>query len=199
MHINAVSNTYNTNNKNHSPNFQKLIKDKTALPIIKSMSKSEKLEFNKLEKRLARTKFWDLKISGIGDKFKEFKFKFINKKDKNNVITDGIYPYSRDKNAIRYYSIVYGPENTLSNNVEKLSFKSEKRAEELYDKYNQNTLYTRNRGYNITPLESLKMKEVELRMLEEAAENKTGHQDIIHVSTELKTKNSIGNDLSYKD
>ena len=198
MHINAVGNTYNTNN-NHSPNFQKLIKDKTALPIIKSMSKSDKLEFRKFEKRLAKTKFWDLKISGIGDKFKEFKFKFINKKDKNNVITDGIYPYSRDKNAIRYYSIVYGPENTPSNNVEKLSFKSEKRAEELYDKYNQNTLYTRNRGYNITPLESLKMKEVELRMLEEAAENKTGHQDIIHVSTELKTKYNVGNDLSYKD
>ena len=199
MQVSAVSYAYTPDNKKNNPSFQKLIKDKTALPIVKSMSKREKQEFRKLEKRLAKTKFWDLKISGIGDKFKEFKFNFINKKDKNNVITDGIYPYARDKNVIKYYSIVYGPENVISNNVEKLSLKSEKKAKKLYDTYHQNSLYTVNRDYNVTPLESLKMKEVELRMLEEAAENKTGHQDIIHVSTELKTKTNVGNDLPYID
>ena len=188
--------TYNNANYKYSnPNFNGLIKDKSALPIIQRMSESDKLEFKRIEKRLSKTKFWDIKISSIGNAFEEFKFSFINKKNGNGVITDGIYPYKQCGNTISFYSIVYGPENTSLNTLETLSFKSKKRAAELYDKYRQNVLYTRNRGYNITPLESLKIKEVELSMLEEAFETKNGKHNISHVVTGYQTKQTTGNDL----
>lgn len=196
MNVNAIHNNYNTNNKN--PNFGKLIKDKSVLPIIKSMSESDRLELKQIEKRFAKTKFWDVKIFSMGDKFKEFKFKFIDKKNKNNVITDGIYPYSQKDNTIKCYSIIYGPENTSSSNVETLKFKSEERAKELFEQYHQNTLYTRNRGYNITPVESLKMKEVELDMLEESSKINHGESHSSKLDTEIHTKPFIGNNLKLE-
>ena len=198
MRINAVSSNYNATRWNNTP-FNGLIKERSALPIIKSMSDEDKLELKQIEKRLSKTKFWDLKILSIGNEFKEFKFKFINKKNHNSVITDGIFPYAQQGKTISFYSIVYGPENTSFNNVETLRFKSEKRAEELYDKYQQNALYARNRGYNITPIESLKMKEVELKMLEEASKTTKGKRKITQVNTEYQTKQTTGNDLLFKD
>ena len=197
MRINAISSNYNANKWNNTP-FNGLIKERSALPIIKSMSDEDKLELKQIEKRLSKTKFWDMKILSIGNQFKEFKFKFINKKS-GGVITDGIYPYDQKGKTINFYSIIYGPENTSLNNVETLRFKSEKRAEELYDQYQQNALYARNRGYNITPIESLKMKEVEFNMLEEAAQTENGKRHIIQFNTELRTKKTTGNDLRFKD
>ena len=76
---------------------------------------------------------------------------------------------------------------------------TEKRAEELYDKYHQNVLYVRNRGYNISPIESLKMKEVELRMLEESSRTTNCKRKITQVNTEYQTKPTTGNDLLFKD
>ena len=194
MHIDATNSNYNTNN--NKPNFGRLIKDKTVLPIIKSMSEGDKLEFKQIEERLSKTKFWDVKISGIGDMFKEFKFQFIDKKNKKNVITDGIYPYAQNDNTIRCYSIVYGPENTASSNLETLQFKSEKRAKELFEQHHQNYLYIRNRGYNITPLDHLRMKEVELNMLEESSVIAQGKHKISTVDTGFHTKSTTGNDFS---
>ena len=81
MHINAINNSYNNgcqNNKNQ--NFGRLIKDKSFLPILNKMSETDKIEFKKIEKKLSKTKFWDMKISAIGNKFDELKFHFINKK-----------------------------------------------------------------------------------------------------------------------
>lgn len=199
MRINAINCGCNVNYKNNTPSFNGLIKDPSAMPIIKNMSNKDKLELKKLERRFAKAKFWDIKISSIGNQFKGFKFSFVNKNKKDSVITDGIYPYDRRGKVINFYSIVYGPENTSFNTIETLSFKSEKRAEELYDKYHQNILYERNRGYNITPLESLKMKEIELRMLEEASETTNGKRNITHAFTEFQTKYTIGNDLSLID
>lgn len=197
MQVNAINNSYSTNN--NKPNFGILIKDKTALPIIKSMSEGDKLELKRIEKRIAKTKFWDLKISGIGDKFKEFKFQFIDKKNKNNVITDGIHPYDQNGNTINCYSIVYGPENAASSNLETLQLKSEKRAKELFDQHHQNNLYTRNLGYNVTPLESLKMKEVELRMLEESSAITHGKHKVSKVDTNVHTKSTTGNNFSIDE
>ena len=199
MRINKISSTYSANKYNNQ-NFNGLVKDKSAIPIIKNMSESDKLEFNQIEKRLSETKFWDMKISSIGNKFQEFKFNFINKNYNNHIITDGIYPYNLDDNTIKFYSIVYGPENTSFNTIETLRFKSAKQAEELYNKYQQNILYLKNRGYNITPLESLKIKEIELRMLEESSKNTNGKRNIEQIDTKLKsTKKSIGNDFSTKN
>ena len=197
MRINAISSNYETN-KFKNITFNGLIKEKSALPIIESMSDTDKTELRKIEKRLSKARFWDMKISSIGNEFKEFKVKFINK-NSGGVITDGIYPYDHKGKTINFYSIVYGPENTSLNNIETLHFKSEKRAEELYDKYQQNALYTRNRGYNISPIESLKMKEVELNMLEEASKTTNGKRKITQVNTEYKTKQTTGNDLLFKD
>lgn len=199
MQINAISNNYSANYKYNNQNFNGLLKDKSALPVIKKMSKSDIVEFKQIEKRLSKTKFWDIKISSIGNSFKEFKFKFINKKSNNSIITDGIYPYDRDGKIIKFYSIIYGPENTSLSNIETLHFESEKRAEKLYDEYLQNSLYARSRGYNITPLESLKMKEVELVMLEEASKTTNGKRKNFQVNTEFRTKTTTGNDLLFKD
>lgn len=196
MRINAINSNYSANYR-YNPHFDGLIKDQAALPVIKSLSKSDKLELKKIEKRLAKTKFWDMKISSVGNTFKEFKFKFINKRNTNCIITDGIYPYDCNGNTIKFYSIVYGPENTSFNTIETLCFKSEKRAKKLYDEYQQNILYARNRAYNVTPVESLKMKEIELRMLEEACDNTSGKHKVKHVSTELRTKLTTGNDYNY--
>lgn len=195
MRIIAINSNYNANKKYNNLNFNGLIKDKSALPIINSLSDKDMAEFKKIEKRLSKAKFWDLKISSIGNQFKEFKFKFINKKKRDSVITDGIYPYYQKGKTIGFYSIIYGPENTSLNTVETLNFRSQKRAKELYDAYHQNVLYTRNREYNITPIESLKMKEIELRMLEEASETTYGKRNITEVNTEFKTKKTTGNDL----
>ena len=196
MRINAIDNNYIANN--NKPNFMGLIKDKSALPVINKMSDGDKLELKQIEKRIARTKYWDMKLSSIGNSFKEFKFSFISKNNHKNIITDGIYPYDRQGNIIKFYSIVYGPENATFNTVETLKFKTEKRAVELYDKYQQNFLYSRNRQYNITPIESIKMKEVELNMLEEASKTTHGKRNLKNISTEFITKATIGNKLKEK-
>lgn len=196
MHISAISNN-NVNSKfNSKLSCKGLIKDPSALPIIQGMLKNDIIEFEQIEQRLSKTKFWDLKISSIGDKFKEFKFHFINKKS-NHVITDGIYPYDKTGKSIKFYSIVYGSENTSLNTLETLIFKTKIRADELYDKYMQNVLYARNRAYNITPLESLKMKEVELDMLEEASELPTENHKVATISTDIQLKSSTGNEFFY--
>ena len=190
MRVDAVC--LNCNNK---PNFNGLIKSRSALPIIDNFSETDSFEFQKLAKRLSKTKFWDLKISGIGDKFKELKFHFINKSNKNKVITDGIYPYDIQGDTIKFYTIVYGPENASMNIVDSLKFKSEKEAKELYDTYKQMIMHSINRGYNITPLESLKIKEVELNMLEKASIFSKKRKPII-LNTELKTKEIVGNKIN---
>ena len=201
MRINAVnsSENYNSYNRNNNPSFKKLIIDNAALQVIKTMSATDKIEFQRIEKRFSKSKFWDLKLSSIGNEFKEFKFKFINKNDEKKVITDGIYPYNLKGKTISVYSIIYGPENTSLNTIETLNFKSAKRAKELFNNYEQNVLYARNRGYNMSPVESLKMKEVELRMLEEACDNQNGERKVTHISTEYITKSTTGNDLKIKD
>lgn len=194
MRVNAVDGSYVTAQNNNSKiNFKSLIKDKSALPIINSMSESDILEFKKIEERLSKTKFWDLKISSIGNQFKEFKFHFIDKKHEHGVISDGIYPYHKKGKTINVYSIIYGPENTSHNLVESLKFKSKKRADEIYEIYHKNIEMVINRQFNLTPIESLKSKEIELNMLEEAASTPIKEQNLTHIYTELGTKNTIGN------
>ena len=194
MRVNAIDSSYVTAPNNNSKiNFKSLIKDKSALPIINSMSESDILEFKQIEKRLSKTKFWDLKISGIGNQFKEFKFRFIDKKHEHGIISDGIYPYSKKGKTINVYSIIYGPENTSHNLVESLKFKSKQRAEQVYQIYRQNLEMVRNRMFNLTPIESLRSKEIEINMLEEAANTPIKEQNLTHIYTELGTKNTIGN------
>ena len=51
---------------------------------------------------------------------------------------------------------------------------------------------------NIAPIESLKSKEIELNMLEEASQNVEGYKAIEHISTDATTKQFVGNDLKHK-
>ncbi len=190
MRINAINGVCCAKKQN-KPSFKKLIKDNSALNIINNMSENDKIEFKQIEKRLSKTTHWDLKILSIGNQFKEFSYQFIDKMNKHGIITGGIHPYHQIGKTISIYSIIYGPENISKNTIETLRYKSKKRAADLYEKYVENTEYASNRGYNITPLESLKMKEVELSMLEEAV----GTIDSEILNTGYITKNTIGNDL----
>lgn len=195
MHINAINNSYNNgcqNNKNQ--NFGRLIKDKSVLPILNNMSAEDKIEFKKIEKRLSKTKFWDMKISAIGNKFDELKFHFINKKNRHGVITDGIYPYRKKDNTISFYSIIYGAENISENLVEDLKFSSPKRAEKVYENYNENKRMVINKRFQLTPIESIKSKAIELNMLEKGYRNIHKNSKLFE-STDKQTKNFVGNDL----
>jgi len=196
MHINAVNAAYNTNNKYKTyQNFCGLIKDKSVLPVIKKMPKADIGKFKKIQKRLSKTKFWDLKISSSGNIFNEFKFEFIDKKKKSGIITDGIYPYDKVGNMIKVYSIIYGPQNISQNTVKTLQFKSEKRADKLYTEYLQNLEEIRNKGFNLTLLESLKAKVIELKLLEEASRYSEIKDKASYVNTEEITKDYVGNQI----
>ena len=195
MQVYAITPVMNNNSNNKTQSFEKLIKDKSALQVINSMTESDKVEFKNVEKRLKKTKFWDLKIFGIGDKFKEFKFEFIEKSKKHCIITGGIYPYNRSQNTIDVYSIFYGPKNILSNTVEHLKFSSEERAQELYDAYRKNSEFMINCHGSIRPIEALRGKEIELNMLEEAFRTSRETESKIYSSAGKQTKNSIGTSI----
>lgn len=197
MQVNAVSNYYTNNKYNNTPSFKSLIIEKSASNIIKQLSKEDTLELQEIKKRLSKTKFWDMKISSVRNKFEELKFHFIGKKNDNDIITDGIYPYNIYGKDIKFYTIIYGPESSSLNAVDTLKFDSGKRAEELYDTYKQNIQYMINRNYNLRPIESIKMKEVELQMLEESAQHTYRLHDKGLVNTEIKTKSTIGNGFVF--
>ncbi len=197
MHIEAINNAYCTNHSHSQQHFSGLIKDKSAISILNKMSKSDILELKKIEKKVSKTKFWDLKISGIKNKVEELKFEFIDKKNQHGIITDGIYPYEKEGDTIKIYSIIYGPKNISRNVVENLRFKSSARAQKVYNKYLQNLEFVKIRGYNLTPIESIKSKEIELNMLEEASHFAKESDTLKYLSTELSTKDSIGN--GYKE
>lgn len=197
MQVNAVSNYYTNNKYNNTPSFKSLIIDQSALNILKQLSKEDTFELQKIKKRLSKTKFWDMKISSIGNKFEELKFHFINKKSPQNVITDGIYPYDNQGKNIKFYTIIYGPENTSFSTVETLKFNSEKRAKELFDTHKQNVQYITNRHYNIPPIERIKIKETELQMLEESAQHAKKTQNKTLISTEIVTKKNVGNNFEF--
>lgn len=176
MQVQAI-NYYSDKAANTKIGFKSLIKDPSALPIINKMSKADILELKKIERKLSRTKFWDLKILGIGKQFEEFKFNFISKANNKNIITEGIFPYKRSGNTINFHSIVYCPENVALSSADTLKFKTEKKAKELYNKYQRNIDFWVNKHYKLTPIESLKIKEIELKMLDEASKITDGIYD----------------------
>lgn len=192
----VTPNIFSFDNKNKKQqNFCALKKDFSVLPIINKMSESDILELHNIEKRLSKTKFWDMKISTIGNSFKEFVFQFIDKNNKHGVITDGIYPYQIDGSTIKIYTFIYGPENLSKNLLEELKFKSPQRAAEVYEKYINNMEYVRNRAFNLTPIESIKNKEIELNMLEEASQTAEITKNARTINPEKLTKKTIGNDF----
>ena len=193
MYIAAIGSNYGSNHKYSQKNFTGLIKDKSVEHIINNMSKNDILELKKIEKRLSRTKFWDMKISNINKMFNEFKFEFIDKKNQHVTITDGIHPYDKQDNTIKVYSIIYGDKNISQNIVETLRYKSSARADAVYNKYLKNMDELRHRGFNQSPIESIKSKEIELNMLEEASHFAAKEDKLKYVTTDLKTKNTIGN------
>lgn len=194
MQIHAIGSCYNDNRANTTPPFKSLIKDRSAIPLIETLSKSDTLEFKQIEKRLSKTKFWDMKISTIGEKFKELKFEFIDKKNKHGIITDSIYPYDKENDTIKIYSIIYGPENISKNFTGELKYSSSKRADVVYDKYLQNLETVRLKNFQLSPIESIKSKEIELNMLEEAAH--FGDKNFNCLNTEMNTKSTIGNEYN---
>lgn len=196
MYISPINSSYATQNNNHKQiSFRKLIVDKSASSIIKNMSEKDTVEFKKIKKRLSKTKFWDMKISNIGHNFEEFHFEFIEKKNNSGIITNGIYPYNKKDNTIQVYSIIYGPKNITENIIKTLRYESKERADSIYAKYSQNLEESRLKNYQLTPIETLKNKEFELNMLEEASCYAPKNDKYDKVNTKIKTKNVIGNNL----
>lgn len=79
--------------------------------------------------------------------------------------------------------------------MEKLKFKSPKRAAEVFDQYNKNMEYVTGRVFNISPLENLKNKEFEINMLEEASETAKISKSAKAIHPDILVKNTIGNDF----
>ena len=195
MRINAISGSNSAYCVNKPRNFKGLIKDKSVESIINNMSEKDILELKKLEKRIANTKFWDMKISKIENMIEELKFEFIDKKKLHGSITDGIFPYDKKGNAIKIYSIIYGPENISRNLVESLRYKSSSRATAVYNKYMKNLEFVKMRNGNLTPIEKIKSKEIELNMLEESSHFIDESDKLKYINTEMTTKDRIGNSL----
>ena len=193
MRINAIMSSNTSCRCNGKPGFKGLIKDKSVESIINNMSEKDILELNKLEKRIANTKFWDMKISKIENMFEELKFEFIDKMNRHGHITDGIFPYDKDGNAIKIYSIIYGPQNISRNLVESLRYKSSSRATAVYNKYFKNMEFVKLRNFNMTPIEKIKSKEIELNMLEESSHFIDESDKLKYLDTEMTTKERIGN------
>ncbi len=191
MRINPI-NYYQDNSI--QPNFKSLIKDKSALKVIKEMSDSDVAEFNKIEKILSKTKFWDLKVYGV-NKFKSFKFEFISKKNQHGIISDRIYPYNRNKDSINIYTITTSSDYgyNAENIVETLKFSSKKKAEELYNMHLEDVKASVEKHWILTPLENLKSRLLHLNMLEESYKymRKKIHKTKV-VNTLYSTKNTIG-------
>jgi hypothetical protein len=199
MYINAVSSINYPEKKYQKQNtFRSLIVDNSAYRVINHMSQADFLEFYKIKNKLARTKFWDLKISSLKNKMQEFRFHFLDKTKKHGVISDGIYPYHINKNEIRVYSIIYGSENISKNLVETLKFNSAERAEEVYNQYRDNLEYARLRSFNVSPLESLKSKVIELNMLEEASNYTEVTDKLEYLDVAGTEKRTVGNKLKKK-
>ena len=195
MRINAINNSNGAYCGDRMQSFKGLIKDKSVESIINNMSEKDILELNKIEKRLSKTKFWDMKISKVGNLFEELKFEFVDKKNRHGSITDGIFPYDKQGNAIKIYSIIYGPENISRNVVESLRYKSGSRATVVYNKYLKNLEFLKMRNCNLTPIEKIKSKEIELNMLEESSHFIDESDKLKYLNTEMTTKDRIGNSL----
>ena len=193
MRINAINSNNSAYCTNKNQSFKSLIKDKSVESIINNMSEKDILELNKIEKRLSKTKFWDMKISKVGNMIDDLKFEFVDKNERHGSITDGIFPYDKKGNAIKIYSIIYGPQNISRNLVESLRYKSSSRATAVYNKYFKNMEFVKLRNSNMTPLEQIKSKEIELNMLEESSHFIDESDKLKYLDTEMTTKDSIGN------
>ena len=77
MYISAINNICCANQKYSQQHFTGLIKDRSAVPIIKNMSPKDTSELKKIEKKLSKTKFWDMKISSVGNTYEELKLPFL--------------------------------------------------------------------------------------------------------------------------
>ena len=82
--------------------------------------------------------------------------------------------------------------------METLKFKSAKRAEELYNQYRDNLEYARLRSFNVSPLESLKFKVIELNMLEEASNYSEVTDKLEYIDVAGNEKRTVGNKLKNK-
>ena len=118
--------------------------------------------------------------------------------NKQDIITDGIHPYDKTDNTIKIYSIIYGPKNIFKSAVRTLRYSSKERADKVYSNYMRNFEMLCYQNNNLTPLESLKSKEIELNMLEEAAHFTETTDEINYLDTTVRTKNTIGNKFYYK-
>ena len=190
MQVNAINSS--TNNRTV---FRKLIIDKSVAEHIHTMPERDQAELSEITKRLSKTKFWDLKVYSVYNNLKNLSFNFIAKSHNNRIISDSIFPYDKSNKNIQIYSIVYGDENSSKNVIETLKFKTKKRADELYKQYTDSIQYLQSRNFNVSPIELIKNKEIQINMLEEAYKNRKYSTNKKIIDTHITTKTQVGTSL----
>lgn len=189
MHINAVK-SYDCNNHTtkNQPSFRMLKTDYSAGSLIKKLSPSDRLKFDNIRKEVSKTKKWDLHLSATGRKDKKsFIFRFVNKKNQNEVIKNNFYPYKLEDNKIHIYTINSGQYENLST-VDVLTYKTKETAEELYSEHKRLQDEHFKKHWLLSPIENLIDRVNKLNILEKAYEfsdSKTGRKVL---DTKAETK-----------
>jgi hypothetical protein len=189
MYISAI-NKCNPDNK--TPYFGRLIKDMSSLNVINGMSKSDIVELGKIEKRLSKSKFWDLKISSLDKEHKDLNFTFIRKGENHGIIANGIHPYKKNADTISIYTLNESSNFDTISSIEDLKFKTIEIADRIYDSYLKSVQFLFKKNWKLSPIESIKNKEIQLHMLEQAYEHMGGSKNQQYLSSFASTKKTVG-------
>ena len=156
------------------------------------MTQNDILELKEIEKDLDKTKFWDLRIFGVGTKLKNFKFEFINRNNNQLIIHNSIHPYNKKDNTIYAYTVI----GNGINKIEELKFESAKRADEIFDSYQQSVKIATEKHWLLTPIENLRNRVQQIKMLDEAYQNMQNISNNTKIiDTISHEKHNVGNQV----
>ena len=116
---------------------------------------------------------------------------FIQKKGAKQVIQNGIYPYNVKGNTISVYSINYGIDENAVNTTQNLKYKTKKIASKVYNNYSENQKSCLSKHWQLTPLENLKNRVIQLDMLEESYRYMQGANKKNTINTQAATQNTL--------
>lgn len=152
MQVNRIQ----SNNYGNQPNFGMLKFDKSAIPILKTLTADELTQVVKLKKEAAKTKRWNLTISSVSDRKFYAKYKDSRGLEPEHHVSLDSYRLNNDTVYVHSY--------TCDENVhDKLRFPTAERASEVYDSM-------RTEYYKLSPIEQIKKFVNTLRYLDESYE-----------------------------
>ena len=113
----------------NKPSFGTLRTGDKANALIENQSPEVQREVKEIEKKLQKSKYWDMDLDAINGEEYNFYYTFINKKDDKNVHVLGIRPYKIVGNKVKVRSIV----DHKTDRIEELTFPDSKKAQELME------------------------------------------------------------------